>query len=363
MAQCTAFATGIGAMSGAMIAPFRAQSSLAWGFSMGANWFTLSLPFFALREAIMHVNHSINNSRQIENWKLRDKDEFIASMGSGTVVGLGAGYIWRGPVAMPAGALMYGIVAGSLQLAVTAFRRQRQEWAYTYSQRAPPPPPSPSSSSLDPSNKGIYKHFPEPFHAEARDPSQDAGWDPVGEFVMYLRNKFKAHVEVVPEWASPILNALDLEYRERLNIKIASLEGEVGNLRAELRSLANGGLWAIYGFALNDPFIYIPNLIGALVGLLQVIIKAYLELQIKRQKVKPARGEEVDGVADELEGDDLEESSTLEGGSVDLEVGNQGESAEVTKRKGKGKAEKGAGKKAVVVGTASLESVIKNLEG
>ncbi|KAI8812803.1 sugar efflux transporter for intercellular exchange-domain-containing protein [Cladochytrium replicatum] len=39
-----------------------------------------------------------------------------------------------------------------------------------------------------------------------------------------------------------------------------------------IASAVNGGFWSIYGFAINDAFVFSPNLVGAVVGIVQLIL-------------------------------------------------------------------------------------------
>ena len=35
--------------------------------------------------------------------------------------------------------------------------------------------------------------------------------------------------------------------------------------------MLNGGTWTIYGIGKNDPFLYVPNSVGVLIGLVQLV--------------------------------------------------------------------------------------------
>jgi hypothetical protein len=138
---------------------------------------------------------------------------------------------------MISGGLMYGMISGSLQLAYTYLRHYRQRLAFKEAMNPLPPLATIPTSEASEESRGIYKHYPEPFHPTIRDPSEDKGYDPLGELIKWARVKIKSQIVDTPKWASPILNALDLEYRDRLNFKIRVLERQVGKLKEELKVL------------------------------------------------------------------------------------------------------------------------------
>lgn len=37
--------------------------------------------------------------------------------------------------------------------------------------------------------------------------------------------------------------------------------------------MTNCGTWAVYGIAINDPWVWVPNLAGLILGLLQLALK------------------------------------------------------------------------------------------
>ncbi|KAJ3033233.1 hypothetical protein HK097_004929 [Rhizophlyctis rosea] len=45
------------------------------------------------------------------------------------------------------------------------------------------------------------------------------------------------------------------------------------NLPLAVASIVNGGLWFIYGMTIGDPFVWAPNGAGAVMGVLQVVVK------------------------------------------------------------------------------------------
>jgi hypothetical protein len=65
----------------------------------------------------------------VPDWSRRDYDEMIASSLSGSVVGGGVGYIWRGPFAIVPGMMTYALLGGMGQAVYTRLRHWRQEAA------------------------------------------------------------------------------------------------------------------------------------------------------------------------------------------------------------------------------------------
>ena len=61
-------------------------------------------------------------------------------------------------------------------------------------------------------------------------------FDPVQSIVLWIREQFSDRIDV-PHWLSPVMNALDLDYRLRMNKKIEVLEAQVGGLKIRARDM------------------------------------------------------------------------------------------------------------------------------
>ncbi|KAJ3069323.1 hypothetical protein HDU98_007634 [Podochytrium sp. JEL0797] len=216
--------TATGAAIGALWGIVKNQGPVGYSFMMGANWLSVSLPFCVVREAVLHHRHRLNPVYGRLNWRHRDADEMRASIVAGSVVGGGLAYYTRGSLAVIGGGIMFGTLSAVGQYAYTYFRHARQDAAYKLQTQGD----TPTTKLMDLRN-------PKPREEESFD---DHGYDPLREFTQFVRRKVldrMGDVTVVNGgWVSPVVNALDLEYRKRLNVKIEILERQVGSLRAQL---------------------------------------------------------------------------------------------------------------------------------
>ncbi|KAI8816388.1 uncharacterized protein EV422DRAFT_545850 [Fimicolochytrium jonesii] len=232
--QATTAAGITGASLGALFAVAKGQSHVAWGFGMGANWVTASLPFFGLREGILHYRYARNAAQGIDSFRMRNKDELVASIASGAVVGAGLGFVWRGPKAIIAGSVMYSLIACSTQTIYLLFRqyRLRQGLAQHIRQQNPsaePPQPWSMRRLLTLDLLRPDSHLP-------YDHSAQKELDPIGSAFIWARDALNRSVDL-PEWASPLLNAFDVEYRKRLNVRLEILEVQVRDLRESVERM------------------------------------------------------------------------------------------------------------------------------
>ncbi|KAJ3333505.1 hypothetical protein HDU76_007271 [Blyttiomyces sp. JEL0837] len=230
---------GAGATVGALLAKFRGQSSVAWAFSMGSNWLLLSVPFFTVREGIMFYRHERNRITGRNNLVMRDKDEFIATTISGTLMGGFLGQVWRGPRGIPAGMLTYGFLASAGQVSFTLFRRLRQDAALRNRAVVEQEKLAMSTSTMDETGtkkSSLPSWYTDPFRSDGGAPPVESTLDPIQDAFLWLRGKLFGKEEV-PSWASPLANAFDLDYRIKLNNKVTSLEIQVEDLKLELSKL------------------------------------------------------------------------------------------------------------------------------
>ncbi|KAI9328520.1 hypothetical protein BDR26DRAFT_53024 [Obelidium mucronatum] len=219
--------TGTGAGVGALWGIVKGQGPVGYSFLMGTNWLCLSLPFFVVREAVLHHRQRLNPVYGRLNWKHRDSDDMLASVVGGSVVGGGLAFYTRGSLAVVGGGIVFGTLSAIAQFGFTQFRHARQEAAYELQngeeQKA-------SKKYMD------FRNAP-PREGTSFD---DHGYDPLREFTQWAQkkiiNKVGGVAVVDGGWVSPILNALDLEYRKRLNVKIDILERQISSLRTQLES-------------------------------------------------------------------------------------------------------------------------------
>lgn len=148
----------------------------------------------------------------IDTKKGRDWDEMASTLAAGSTVGMGIGYFWRGPKAIIPGILTYSLIAGFGQAVYTRLRHYRQTLALEHS-IAPPEEPFRFRELLK--TKSMESNYGE--------------IDPIQMLMGWVRDTMASVVDL-PSWASPLVNALDLEYRNRLNYKIAFLEQQIGEL-------------------------------------------------------------------------------------------------------------------------------------
>lgn len=63
-------------------------------------------------------------------------------------------------------------------------------------------------------------------------------FDPFSDMFNWARDKLAEKVDM-PTWASPLVNAVDLEYRRRLNFKISLLHNQIDDLSREISAIEN----------------------------------------------------------------------------------------------------------------------------
>ncbi|KND00372.1 uncharacterized protein SPPG_04696 [Spizellomyces punctatus DAOM BR117] len=230
--QSTAVAGLTGSTLGAIFAAVRGQSRLAWAFSMGTNWVLAFAPFFGIREAVLHYRYQKNAAEGVDSFRMRDKDELISSITSGAIVGAGMGLIWRGPRALLSGSLMYSLLACGGQTLYLVGRQWRLRTALQ--QRIDNQSPIPDRDQGFSLSRFWQMEIlrPDP----SAKPAPAAEIDPVGSLFVWARDKINANVDL-PDWTSPLLNAWDIEYRKRLNIRLKILESQVGELRETVGTL------------------------------------------------------------------------------------------------------------------------------
>ncbi|TPX41881.1 hypothetical protein SeMB42_g05369 [Synchytrium endobioticum] len=234
-------ASAIGASLGALYGEVKGLSRLSYAFNMGANWMIVGLPFFSLRELVLVYSKEVKARQGCSPWHRLGRDEFIASTLSGSLVGTKLGHMWRGWKAVPAGIIVYGGLAGIAQLTITSVRRWKQDTAYMEWKKAVGLIIDSPVHTVDNATRARWWKNQENFYRK-RDqddvvvPPSNYYWDPVKDGLDWVSNKINQHV-TLPEWASPMANALDIEYRKKLNMQIQALEAQVTVLRKRVDEL------------------------------------------------------------------------------------------------------------------------------
>jgi hypothetical protein len=198
---------------------------------MGANYLTISLPFFTTRAALLAIPYE-------NKLKNKDRDQMLASVVSGATIGASLSYYTRGTYAIIPGLITYGLIASVGQFIYTYFRHQRLNKAlHLHNSKLTPsdpitiPPPSPSVREIWQSYKFLSN---EDFTVQDRD------LDPLKDFFNYSVAKINSWFgdsEDIPDWASPLVNALDIDYRKKLNVRINILNGQVSELEEQKKQL------------------------------------------------------------------------------------------------------------------------------
>ncbi|KAJ3033433.1 Mitochondrial inner membrane protease atp23, partial [Rhizophlyctis rosea] len=228
---------GAGAMVGTCYAYVNKLHSVGGTAPWVMNWMLVSAQFLTLREGILHLKYFLNDKRGISSFTTKNKDDMIASSISGAVVGGTIGNMWRGPPAIPAASLMYALIASAGQLGITQWHAYRLNQSLKISQGITEPKHIPWYTKL----KNMHRHDPFP---DLRQQELDANGgiprstqvDPVADAWVWMRDKINEVVEL-PEWASPVANAFDIEYRKRLNKRLEILELQVLELRERVADL------------------------------------------------------------------------------------------------------------------------------
>ncbi|KAJ3130580.1 hypothetical protein HK100_007941 [Physocladia obscura] len=239
----TLASTLTGATGGAAWGIVRGYGPVGYSFLMGTNWLCLSLPFFVIRESVLQHRSKLNSAYGRENWRHRDSDDMLASLVGGAVVGSGLAYYTRnellstldsGSFAVTGGGILCAGVFGVLQFGATKLRHARQEAGAARKQRELDVIAGNDDSQQQQSLGKLLKNPP------PRDEIFDErGWDPLNDFTKYLRGRaVNTFDENFVSWASPVINALDLDYRNRLNAKIAILERQIASLNSQLEKVA-----------------------------------------------------------------------------------------------------------------------------
>lgn len=178
-----------------------------------SNTLLVALPFLTIRETILHFKPKTSVNR----------DHAIASTASGMAVGAWIGWLWRGRWAIVAGMGIYGGIAATGQFILSAARNYRYtlinsrlEKGYYYEARK--------------ERATIMSLMRDPF-VENSEMKVDEADDPVKEVFQWFVRQLEDTFGRFPERASPFVNALDLEYRMRLNRRIELLERQIKELR------------------------------------------------------------------------------------------------------------------------------------
>jgi hypothetical protein len=176
---------------------------LVHSYYTSTNWLIVSFPFFLTRKLLLNVSSPMQ-----------------ASIGAGSLVGGCISFYQRGRI-LP-GFILYGLLAGAANSVYSWIRVQRLLAA-----------DKPSSESFTLNSKELFTanlRSNLPVHVTQ---------DPVSSLLNWVRDKIN-HKYNPPVWASPVLNAVDLNYRRKLNYQIEYLEQQIAELGLELsRRISN----------------------------------------------------------------------------------------------------------------------------
>ncbi|KAJ1552103.1 hypothetical protein HK096_001344, partial [Nowakowskiella sp. JEL0078] len=202
---------------------------MIYSLGMMSNWSLIAFSFLSARELVLQARSYSNHRRNIPNWSVRDKDDLIASTFAGTLVGSVLAYKWRGPYAIPAGILAYGSLSISAQYGVSSLRHWRQRQGQLLENEAA----NPSEKVITPFSPDYWRSANQ-FRDNPNFDREESTLDPIKDLFLWSVSKMKTLVNLegddVPAWASPFANALDLEYRHKLNLRIQVLERYVQQL-------------------------------------------------------------------------------------------------------------------------------------
>ena len=119
-----------------------------------------------------------------------------------------------------AAAALIGSTSLAVQLAINAFHNHRLKVAkLKYLGLEPPKEPS-----------WTLKKYADKPH----DGLKEFNFDPVQELFLMIRNTIKSNIDL-PPWTSPLMNAIDLDYRKALNVKISVVRAQVAKLEKQLQ--------------------------------------------------------------------------------------------------------------------------------
>ncbi len=239
----TALAAGAGAVTGAFLAGWRGKGSqgLAYSLAMATNWTLVAVPFATLRLGLL---------AGVDAWRSAQHPAPTAPLGTAgrlTISALAAGAVgggllgwWRGRAAAVVGGAVYALLGASGESALLLLADLRLRWAIrrlqAQAEGGPPPPPSILDRAwwqrpADNRDQGGFQPPAKPL-------------DPVQDLFLWVRSKFVdspgapgtpgQQAPATPSWMSPLVNALDVPYRERLDARIAFVEGQCTLLEAEL---------------------------------------------------------------------------------------------------------------------------------
>jgi hypothetical protein len=187
---------------------------------MASTWTLAAIPFFSIRQLILYskpIPQSLHQS---------DKNNMTASAISGAFLGIGTGYYWsRGnKYALIPAACVQSVLAIIAQTVATSITHKRIAIAIKKLE-----------NPQEPDNKVHWKNNLTrlPNGKDLPDRSQ-SDMDPMKHLIESFRNVFIN--TFFPDSPSYVIHATDLEYRRKLNLKIAILSDQIQELKEELES-------------------------------------------------------------------------------------------------------------------------------
>ncbi|KAJ8328388.1 hypothetical protein QVD99_000895 [Batrachochytrium dendrobatidis] len=243
--QGTAGAAFAGAIGGMASGYIRANNLAASAFGMGSNWLIISAPFLTLREGVLQFRYWQNERNGVHSLLRKDADDKIASTTAGMITGAGLGWMWRGSAAAPTGAIMYGLIAYTIQSGLSMARNYRLDKAAELYQKRHQLNLKAGYTGSDLTAlhteeigrpiwwKVLWRNKNDDMSMQARP---DPNWDPLGSAAQWIFTQIRTRIDFGPE-SSPFLNAFDLRYRKVLNAKLDILQAQISLLKTEIYNL------------------------------------------------------------------------------------------------------------------------------
>lgn len=187
---------------------------------MASTWSIAAIPFFSMRQLILYSKPAPQSLHQ------SDKDNMIASAISGAFLGLGTGYYWsRGnKYALIPAACVQSILAIIGQTVVTSITHKRIDIAVKKLE---------NTQELDKSTNW-KKNLTRVSNGKDLPDRSQSDIDPMKYLIESFKDVFIG--TFFPDSPSYVIHATDLEYRRKLNLKIALLTDQIHDLKEELHS-------------------------------------------------------------------------------------------------------------------------------
>lgn len=196
---------------------------------MGTNWLALSLPFFTTREITLKTLAFIVNPDEKQKYILRDRFDLISTISGAIVTGSFSGNHIRGRSGILPSMFVFSVLGAGLQTIVTFARHKRLEMALIEHNRINQP--------VQNARENNHQTLSEVF-ATRMDMGNSISQteDPVRALFSNAKSYIESKVDV-PEWASPLVNAVDINHRRTLNFRIEMLQDQINVLKKDIEKL------------------------------------------------------------------------------------------------------------------------------